>query len=154
MLCMSNRESFRFVLVFLVLLVLSNSGLTALENASLRSSSAPDALTVTSLTADRAFPVSIEWSVTWTALVTGGASPYTYKFLVFDGSAWTVGRDWNASNMWTWYPQIPGDYIIQVWVRNAGSSNPFDAWFGQSATINLPTSYGPTVTSVTASPRR
>jgi hypothetical protein len=104
------------------------------------------------LTADRAFPVIIEWSVTWTASVTGGASPYTYKFLVFDGSAWTVGRDWNESNTWTWYPQIPGDYIIQVWVRNAGSSNPFDAWFGQRATINVPTSYGPTVTSVMASP--
>jgi hypothetical protein len=116
-------------------------------------SSAAEPLTISSLTADRAFPVIIETAVTWTASVTGGAFPYTYKFLVFDGSAWTVGRDWNASNTWTWYPQLPGDYVIQVWVRNAASSSPFDAWFGQPATINVPpvASNGPKVSSVSSS---
>jgi hypothetical protein len=44
-------------------------------------------LTVISLTADRPFPVIIETGVTWTALAAGGTFPYTYEFLVFDGSA-------------------------------------------------------------------
>jgi hypothetical protein len=136
----------RRTLLSTVLLVVSISSFPPLP------SSAAEPLAISSLTADRAFPVIIETAVTWTASVTGGAFPYTYKFLMFDGSAWTVGRDWSASNTWTWYPQLPGDYIIQVWVRNAASSNPFDAWFGQPATINIPTSNGLTVTSVTVSP--
>ena len=44
-----------------------------------------------------------------------------------DGSTWTVGQDWSSSNTWVWIPMNPDTYHVQVWVRNAGSSAPFDA---------------------------
>ncbi|HEY2433936.1 MAG TPA: M12 family metallo-peptidase [Vicinamibacterales bacterium] len=68
--------------------------------------------------------------VVWSAAATGGTSPYTYKFLVYDGTTWTIGRDWNASSTWSWTPAATGAYAIQVWVRNAGSSAVYDAWLG------------------------
>jgi hypothetical protein len=67
-------------------------------------------------------------TVVWTTQATGGSSPYTYKFWVFDGSTWSVGRDWNASNVWAWTPALAGTYMVQVWVRNSGSSAAYDAW--------------------------
>jgi hypothetical protein len=77
-------------------------------------------------------------SVTWTALASGGTAPLSYKFLLFDGTSWTVGRDWNASSTWLWTPALPGTYSIQVWVRNAGSAAPYDAWRGSSAFVVTP----------------
>jgi hypothetical protein len=87
-------------------------------------------LTVISLTSDAAFPVAASTPVTWTAIANGGTSPYTYKFLVFDGAQWSVGRDWGTSNAWTWTPAVTGFYSFQVWVRNAGSAAAYDAWLG------------------------
>ena len=66
--------------------------------------------------------------MTWTATATGGTGPYTYKFFVYDGSTWTMGQDWSASNTWTWTPPGPGTYNFQVWARNAASGALFDAW--------------------------
>ena len=81
-----------------------------------------------SLVANRTFPVAAGTPVTWTAAATGGSGPYTFKFYVFNGSTWTLGQDWSASNSWTWTPPAAGSYTIQVWVRNAGSSAAFDTW--------------------------
>ena len=69
---------------------------------------APAALSVTGLSPDRVLPVPAGTPVTWEATATGGAGPYTYKFHVFNGSAWTIGQDWSAANMWTWVPLRQG----------------------------------------------
>ena len=104
---------------------------------------------VTSLTANLKFPVPAGTPVTWTATAKGGRAPYTYQFWVFNGTTWTMGRDWSASNTWTWSPALPGSSTIQVWVRNAGSTNAYDAWLAAGATIAVPSVF--TVTSVTPS---
>jgi hypothetical protein len=91
---------------------------------------APAPVAVTSLVASHMFPVPIGTPVTWTAGAVGGIGPYTYQFHVFDGASWTLGRDWNTDNTWTWIPPIPGAYLLQVWVRAAGSQNVYDAWRG------------------------
>ena len=87
-------------------------------------------LTAISMTPDVTFPVPTATPVSWTVAAAGGTSPYTYKFLVFDGSQWSVGQDWDASNTWTWTPSVGGTYSFQVWLRNAGSAATYDAWLG------------------------
>ncbi len=91
---------------------------------------APAPLTATSLTPDRVFPVAAGTPVTWTGLARGGSGPYTYRFLVFNGSSWSVGQDWSPLSTWTWVPPAMGSFFFQMWVRNAGSVSPFDAWVG------------------------
>jgi stage II sporulation protein D len=89
---------------------------------------APTALAATSLTADRTGPVPAGTPVTWTAAGIGGAGPYSYRFYVFNGTSWSIGRDWASSNAWTWIPPAPGTYQFQVWLRNNGSGATYDAW--------------------------
>jgi stage II sporulation protein D len=88
----------------------------------------PPALSVSSLSADRAAPVPAGTPVTWTAVASGGTGPYTYQFWVFNGTTWNVGQDWSASPTWTWIPSAPVTYMFQVWVRNAESTASFDAY--------------------------
>jgi glucose/arabinose dehydrogenase len=90
----------------------------------------PPPLTVTAMTANLPGPVSTNTEVTWTAMAAGGTAPYTYRFWIFNGTTWSIGQDWSASNTWTWTPVASGTYSFQVWVRNAGSSASYDAWLG------------------------
>lgn len=80
-----------------------------------------------SLTANRSFPSGTGTSITWTAMVSGGtAGPLQYKFWRYnlDTGVWTVVQDYSSLNTWTWVPGYddPGTYVLQVWVRNTGSS--------------------------------
>jgi hypothetical protein len=102
-----------------------------------------------SLTSSVAFPVTAGASVTWSAAGSGGTSPHTYQFWLFDGSAWSMVRDWSASNTWTWMPAWPGSYSVQVWMRNAGSSSSYDAFASAAASITIPRAL--TITAVTPS---
>lgn len=84
-------------------------------------------------------------NVTFTATATGGSAPYSYQFWVYDGTAWSVGQDWGASNVWSWCAPRGGSYTVQVWVKNAGSTA-MNAWAGSSATVAKATR--PTITCV------
>jgi len=109
------------------------------------------ALTVSSLAADRMFPVPAGTPVRWTATASGGNGPYTFRFWVFNGSTWTVGQDWGSSNVWPWVPPAAGSYSFQVWARNSGSAATYDAWLGtMSNAITAPTMLS--VTNVTSNP--
>lgn len=109
----------------------------------------PGPLTVTSLTADRTFPVPAGTPVTWTALARGGFGPYTYRFWVNNGSSWTIGQDWSPSPSWSWIPPAAGSYFFQVWVRNIGSASPFDEWLpGGPVTVGSPTALAVTSASL------
>src|SRR5262249_55869769 len=77
--------------------------------------------------------------------------PYSYRFYVFNGSTWSVGRDWSPVDQWTWIPPSTGVYSLQVWVRNAGSGANWDAWAGSdSLTVTPPTTLP--VTSLMVAP--
>ncbi len=95
-------------------------------------------LSVTSLRANVVFPSRAGTPITWTATAAGGSEPYSYRFWVFDGKTWAVGRGWSTSRTWTWEPPLPGTYAVQVWVRNAGSGTVYDAWRQASASISKP----------------
>jgi hypothetical protein len=79
-------------------------------------------LSVTSLTADKPTPQPRGTSITFSALATGGLSPYQYKWWVFNGVSWAVARDWEPGSPYTWTPTVAGSYQFQVWVRNNGTT--------------------------------
>ena len=107
-------------------------------------------LKITSLTPNVTFPVVVGTPVIWRATATGGVGPYTFKFWLYNGSTWSVGQEWSAANTFPWTPALPGSSTIQVWARNAGSSNSYDAWLNAAAIVSIPSVL--TVTSPVPSP--
>jgi hypothetical protein len=105
-------------------------------------------LTVTALTANKAATVGA--SVTWTATATGGTAPLQYRFWRQDNGVWAMVRDYSSSNQFTWTPTVAdvGTHGLQVWVRNAGSTNAYDAYRGITFDVTPPPP--PSVTSLTA----
>jgi hypothetical protein len=90
-------------------------------------------LAVTGVTANRTPPQPVGTAITFTATANGGTAPYQYKWWVWNGSTWTVGRSWATGNTYTWTPRASGSYIIQVWARNSGTTaDTWEAW-GQTA---------------------
>jgi hypothetical protein len=79
-------------------------------------------LTLSSVTANRTGVRPVGRSITFTATAAGGVAPYQYKWWVWNGSTWTVARNWGTGNTLAWTPTAPGDYQLQVWVRSAGTS--------------------------------
>jgi hypothetical protein len=84
---------------------------------------AASGLQFTGITANRVSPQPAGTAITFTATATGGTAPYQYKFWLFDGTAWALGRDWATSSAFTWTPtSINPSYSVGVWIRNAGST--------------------------------
>jgi hypothetical protein len=77
---------------------------------------------VTSLTTTVGSPLAAGTATSFTANVSGGITPYQYKWWIYNGRTWILELDWNGSGTLNWQPVTPGDYIIAVWVRNAGVS--------------------------------
>jgi hypothetical protein len=89
---------------------------------------APAALTVSRITAAPSSPYYTDSRVTFEAQATGGAGPYSYRFLLRDGTTWSVGQEWSAQSRWIWQPAHAGNYALQVWDRSEGSHALLDAW--------------------------
>lgn len=90
-----------------------------------------DPLSTPVLRADAVFPIPANTAVTWTATTTGGVAPLQYEFWVHqEGVGWTIPQPYGPSNVFTWTPSVDGRYAVQARVRNAGSSNEYDAWIG------------------------
>ena len=56
-------------------------------------------------------------ALTLTATATGGTAPYQFKWWVWNGSAWSVARDWGTGNTLPWMPPVPGNYEVHAGVR-------------------------------------
>jgi hypothetical protein len=86
---------------------------------------------VVGLTRDQA-SVRAGSPVTFRATATGGtAGPLQYRFVRFHAQrGWVVGQDYSPSRTYAWTPGAAdaGDNLVQVWVRNAGSTATYDAW--------------------------
>ncbi len=99
----------------------------------------PSAPAVTSFTAVPAPPHPFGVPITWTAVATGGVAPLQYRFWRYADAtgAWTMVRDYAASNTFAWTPaqSDAGTYTLEVWVRNAGSASAYNAWSDTTFTI-------------------
>jgi hypothetical protein len=60
--------------------------------------------TTTTLTPDRAAPQPPGTTIAFTAGASGGTAPYEYRFWLFDGSSWSLVRDWSPTATWSWTP--------------------------------------------------
>jgi hypothetical protein len=81
------------------------------------------------LVADAVFPVPSGTPIKWTVNATGGVAPLQYQFSVYRESVgWTLAQDYSTSNTFAWTPPADGTYVVQALIRNAGSTNTYDAW--------------------------
>ncbi len=84
------------------------------------------------LTPSPASPQSPGPSVTFTAAASGGSGAYEYKFWLWDGTSWTLVKDYAGtgpgSNAWTWdtSTRALGLYYVAVWTRSVGSTADLD----------------------------
>ncbi len=89
---------------------------------------------VLSLTPDKPFPARAGQSISFSAVATGGsAGPLQYQFVRYDeGSGWTIVQTYGSQRTYTWTPGAgaAGNHILQVWVRSAGVTAPYEGWVG------------------------
>jgi hypothetical protein len=75
-----------------------------------------------SLTPSVPAPQPAGTTINWSVTASGGAAPYQYKWLVYNGTSWTAMTGWTTSSTWLWKPSsADADYIVRVWVRNVGN---------------------------------
>jgi len=76
-------------------------------------------------------------AITWTAVAFGGVAPLQYQFWRLDADGWHLVQDYGPSQMYTWTPTVAdiGPHAIQVWIRNGGSTAPYDVWRGMEFVI-------------------
>ena len=72
------------------------------------------------LTSNLSAPQARNTSITFTAAASGGQGPYQYKWLIFDGTTWTIAKDWSSASTFTWKPTTANaSYSVAVWARSA-----------------------------------
>jgi subtilisin family serine protease len=78
---------------------------------------------VATLAANRTSPQLAGGTIRWTAGGTGGAMPYQYQWVLFDGTAWINLTAWTTTNFYDWTPGAPGSaYRVGVRVRSDAST--------------------------------
>ncbi len=86
------------------------------------------------VTANQTFPAPTGTTITFTARPKGGtAGPFQYQFVRYSSkTGWSVVQPYSTANTWTWTPAWgeEGRYVVQVWMRNGGSTAPYDAFTG------------------------
>ena len=74
-------------------------------------------------------------SLEWVATARGGSPPYQYQWAFYHSGQWIVGP-WTATSRNRWIPSAPGDYLVRVRVRSAGSTSVWGE-FVQSAPFTV-----------------
>jgi len=81
---------------------------------------------------DKPLPTATGTTLTWTARPKGGNNgPIQYQFIRWSAtSGWSIVQPYSTSDTYTWTPAWgqEGQYSLQVWAKNAGSTTPYDAW--------------------------
>lgn len=68
---------------------------------------------------------------TYTAAVSGGPTPYEYRFWLYDpASGWSSVQNYSATATWAWDPTVlpAGTYYIMVYARIQGSAASFELY--------------------------
>lgn len=96
---------------------------------------APPPATITSVTATRS-TATPGTAVLWTAQASGGVGPLQYQFWKYNvgTGTWTIVRPYATSATYSWTPGAAdaGSYMIQVWVKGAGSTADYDGWMSSN----------------------
>ena len=80
------------------------------------------------LSANASFPRPAGTLVTFTAGASGGIAPLQYRFVTYHASTgWVIAQDYGTSKTYSYFPS-PGQNVVQVWVRNAGSTADYDGY--------------------------
>ena len=74
-------------------------------------------LAVTGLLADKD-DATVGDTITWTAAVSGGKTPYIYMFRVYRGTTQVHEQTYSQVNVCTYAPTEPGEYTARVYVRD------------------------------------
>jgi hypothetical protein len=83
-------------------------------------------LTGVTLGANLVAPQLLGATITWTALPSGGVTPYQYQWWTFDGASW-ISTPWTTSNTFAWRPiTASSGSRVAVWVRSAGSTGTYE----------------------------
>lgn len=93
-------------------------------------------ITIESLSTPTVFPASTGTPITWTIRIQGGmAGPVEFQWWLYSTTkGWRNAQPYGPSTTFTWTPTWAdeGDYALQVWVRNNGSTAAYDAYTGTS----------------------
>jgi len=88
--------------------------------------------TAVTLTPSPGSPQTAGTSVQWTAGASGGSGSYEYQFWVYSYGTgiWSVAQPYGSSPTYAWSTTelIPGEYLVDVWARNAGSTATFEVY--------------------------
>jgi len=101
---------------------------------------APVPLSVT-LTSGQGSPPNVppNTPIEWHVAATGGTGPFEYAYWLKSAQtgAWTEVRPYWSNDSYAWTPSAAdvGSWTLQVWVRTAGSAQPFEAWAGTTFLI-------------------
>jgi Chitobiase/beta-hexosaminidase C-terminal domain/Bacterial Ig-like domain (group 2)/Glucodextranase, domain B len=84
------------------------------------------------LTTTTQFPTYARLPIVWTAHVPDASVTFQYQFWVYSSQTgqWTLGRDYGTSETFTWTPTTAGNYRIQAWARQTGSTASYDVYSG------------------------
>jgi hypothetical protein len=81
----------------------------------------PAASYTVKITSDKASPQKASVYVVFTVTTTGGVSPFSYQWRIFDGVSWKVLEPWRSDGVktTTWRtPTVKGTYTIEASARD------------------------------------
>lgn len=93
-------------------------------------------LIMTSLAMNQSSPKPVGTEIVLTAAAAGGAQPYQFKWLLNDGRATAVLKEWSTDTTAVWQPTVASNYEITAWVRDNGSTS--DAPANSTSVITSP----------------
>jgi hypothetical protein len=102
----------------------------------------PPAATGVTLASNPASPQNPGAQINFIAVGQGGSGSYEYQYMLYNGSTrlWTTLRAFSTTPNLTWDTTglLAGNYVVQVYVRSAGTTSPRDAFAQLSYTLTDP----------------